>query len=502
MKQASQISALRYPTQGIVLLGKYRVEDLIGEGGMGAVVRAMHLDLEEPVAIKVLLPELAEREDVVRRFLREAKSAVKLKGEHIARVMDVGYLDGFFEGRPYIVMEYLQGADLRAIIKHHGPQHPAIAVDLMLQACEAIAEAHSLGIIHRDIKPSNFFITRPDGYEPCLKVLDFGIATPPIGTTDVTNTDSVVGTPSYMAPEQMRNAREANAQSDVWSLGVVLYECLEGRRPFAQSIYSELCFAVATERPQPMVRTPQPIARVVLKCLEKALEYRYQNVAELAFDLAPFSANVVSGQASAEVCARMLRRRSQMHPIADRDGDSASGTPPPLTPRSRLPMPSQQISSVTPSREVRAPARWPVVLASFIVACALIAGGWWYATQRGESGRVEEQRITLPSKASQPTPAPAASPATSPAPAPSSESTASSKSAAAEPSAATSKSAPASAAKPASVVATKPASVATKPLPTAPTHAATPVKRPAPAKRHIERPAPPPASDDDAFSHR
>src|SRR5262245_64754461 len=130
---------------------------------MGAVVKGYHIDLEDPVAIKVLLPEMLDRQDVVQRFLREAKAAVKLKGEHVARVLDVGRLDsdvdGNFEGVPYIVMEYLEGSDLNAIIKHYGPQHPTMAVDLMLQACEAIAEAHSIGIVHRDIKASNFFIT-------------------------------------------------------------------------------------------------------------------------------------------------------------------------------------------------------------------------------------------------------------------------------------------------------------------------------------------------------
>ena len=169
----------RFPQPGAVLLGKYRVDSLIGEGGMGAVLKAHHLDLDELVAIKVLLPEMLERADIVQRFLREAKAAVKLKGEHVARVLDVGRLEREFAGVPFIVMEFLDGADLNAIIKHHGAQDPAIAVDLLLQACEAIAEAHALGIIHRDIKASNFFVTQPEGQAPHLKVLDFGIATAP-----------------------------------------------------------------------------------------------------------------------------------------------------------------------------------------------------------------------------------------------------------------------------------------------------------------------------------
>src|SRR5207248_3880956 len=144
---------------------------------------------------------------------REAKAAVKLKGEHVARVSDVGRLENRI---PYIVMEYLEGADLNAIIKHHGAQDPQVAVDLILQACEAIAEAHSIGIIHRDIKASNFFIIQRDGGPPVLKVLDFGIATAPQGASELTDAQSVIGTPAYMAPEQMRQARIADARSDIW----------------------------------------------------------------------------------------------------------------------------------------------------------------------------------------------------------------------------------------------------------------------------------------------
>ena len=168
----------RFPQPGTLVLGKYRVDSLIGEGGMGAVVKAWHLDLDQPVALKCLLPEMMTRHDIVARFVREAKAASKLKGQHVAQVFDVGRLENQV---PYIAMEYLDGADLNAIVRHHGAQVPAVAVDLMLQACEAIAEAHSVGIIHRDIKASNFFVVQPDNQEPCLKVLDFGIATAPDG---------------------------------------------------------------------------------------------------------------------------------------------------------------------------------------------------------------------------------------------------------------------------------------------------------------------------------
>ena len=161
---------------GTVLAGRYAIESVIAEGGMATLLKARHTGLDELVAIKVLRTELMARRDIVARFLREAKAAVKLKGEHVARVLDVGRLP---DQTPYIVMEYLEGADLNAIVKHHGALEPDVAVDLILEACEAIAEAHSLGIIHRDIKSSNFFVAQPEGHEPMLKVLDFGIATAP-----------------------------------------------------------------------------------------------------------------------------------------------------------------------------------------------------------------------------------------------------------------------------------------------------------------------------------
>ncbi|HEX5063770.1 MAG TPA: serine/threonine-protein kinase [Kofleriaceae bacterium] len=381
----------RYPKPGTVVLGKYRVEAMIGEGGMGAVVKAYHIDLEEPVAIKVLLPEMLDRQEIVQRFLREAKAAVKLKGEHVARVLDVGRLDadvdGNFEGVPYIVMEYLEGSDLNAIVKHYGPQHPTMAVDLMLQACEAIAEAHSIGIVHRDIKASNFFITMHDGAPPTLKVLDFGIATTPKGTSELTDGGQVVGTPAYMAPEQMRSSRLADARSDVWSMGVVLYEMLEGARPFRADAYSDLCLRVGMDPPEPMVQqaVPEGLRAVVMKCLEKTVERRYQSVAELAFDLMSFASDSVLARASVEQCARMLSRRTRPVDVSRMPDDvtPASNVPPRLTPPAfpRLSAPAQSpISSShsTPAEskgQVGAPSERKrhalVGVASFVVAGAL-----------------------------------------------------------------------------------------------------------------------------------
>jgi serine/threonine-protein kinase len=391
------------------LLGKYRVEKVVGEGGMGAVLEGFHIDLEETVAIKVLLPEMMDRQEIVQRFLREAKAAVKLKGEHVARVLDVGRLDadvdGNFEGVPYIVMELLHGSDLNAIIKAYGPQDPVLAVDLMLQACEAIAEAHSIGIIHRDIKASNFFVSQHEGAPPTLKVLDFGIATTPKGTSDLTDGGQVIGTPSYMAPEQMRSSRLADARSDIWSLGVVLYEMLEGKRPFRSETYSDLCLKVGMDPPEPMVQpnVPEGLRAIVLRCLEKPVERRYQSVAELAFDLMPFASDPVLARASVEQCARLLSRRSTRSiDIARAPDDLTPGphAPPRLTPPAHRaidtggfvkeplsssdsrphPAPRNTPTSIQMSHgEVAAtaapPRRGLVMMVSFVIAIVLAGGG-------------------------------------------------------------------------------------------------------------------------------
>ena len=437
----------RYPKTGTVLLGKYRIESIIGEGGMGGVLKAWHIDLDEPVAIKVLLPEMMERTEIVARFMREAKAAVKLKGDHAARILDVGKLegdvDGKLEGTPYIVMEYLDGADLNAILKHHGPQEASMAVDLMLQACEAIAEAHSLNIIHRDIKASNLFVTQPEGQPPHLKVLDFGIATTPKGASDLSDGESVIGTPSYMAPEQMRSSRMADARSDIWSLGVVLYEMLEGERPFRSEAYSDLCLKVGMDPPEPMVQpnTPDSLRAIVLKCLEKPVERRYQSVAELAFDLLPFASDPVLARASVEQTARLLSRRGGARAFdasrAPDDLTPAPGAVPRFTPPAYDR--SGPISGLTPAGGVRVPTRTGsgsgermhssqsvsrsqvqsksrrglIIGASFLVALALagigvfvIGGDTSASSPKPANEPVEETQVKMAPKVETPEPAP------------------------------------------------------------------------------------------------
>jgi eukaryotic-like serine/threonine-protein kinase len=305
---------------GDVIGGKYRVERLIGAGGMGVVLAAHHIQLDQMVALKLLLPKEFQNPASVARFLREARAAVKIKNEHVARVIDVGELEN---GLPYMVMEYLEGDDLEAYIRRRGPMPVEQAVDFVLQASEAVAEAHALGIVHRDLKPSNLFcVTRADG-QLTIKVLDFGISkvtTLDASATDMTKSNQPMGSPSYMSPEQMQTPRGVDARTDVWALGVVLFELLTARPVFPADSLMELAIKVATA-PVPAIRSfrpevPDGLEMIVCKCLAKDREHRYQNVAELAVALLPFApkhawASVerisgVSGAAKLPVSAKTL----------------------------------------------------------------------------------------------------------------------------------------------------------------------------------------------------
>lgn len=279
---------------GDVLAGKYRIERVLGVGGMGVVVAAHHVQLDEKVAIKFLLPAMLGNQDVVVRFAREARAAVKIKSEHVARVSDVGTLEN---GAPYMVMEFLEGGDLATWLQRQGPLPIEQAVDFVLQACVGVASAHGVGIVHRDLKPANLFCLRGNDGQFVIKVLDFGISK----LTDFsrsqgmsgTKTATVMGSPFYMSPEQMVSAKDVDTQTDIWALGVVLYELLTGSRPFEGESLPEIAIKVATA-PFASVRSYRPdipagLEAVIIKCLEKDKRRRYANVAELALELADFS---------------------------------------------------------------------------------------------------------------------------------------------------------------------------------------------------------------------
>lgn len=282
-------------SEGDLVADKYRIERLLGEGGMGHVYAAIHEQLGLRVAIKILSPTLSQNEDAVRRFSREARASVRIQSEHVARVLDVGQLDN---GAPYMVMEFLSGNDLSHELKERGALPTQEAIQYVLQASEAVAEAHALGVIHRDLKPANLFLTRrPDG-SPLVKVLDFGIAkaiAPEQGAFEpspsLTATHSFLGSPAYMSPEQVRTPKSVDTRSDIWSLGTILYELLMGELPFRGSNALDLLAAVASD-PMPSIRQKRPdvspeLEAVIAKCLEKKSVDRYDNVAAFAQALAP-----------------------------------------------------------------------------------------------------------------------------------------------------------------------------------------------------------------------
>jgi serine/threonine-protein kinase len=266
----------------MIVDGKYRVERLLGEGGMGVVVAATHLGLEQRVAIKFLHADAMRNKDAVERFQREAKVAAKVKSEHVTRVSDVGAVEE--AGVPYIVMEYLEGSDLGDLIRQDGRLPIDDACEIALQACEALAEVHAAGIVHRDLKPSNLFVTRRADGSPCVKLLDFGISKFTLHSKDssidpaLTQTATIMGSPSYMSPEQLKSTKEVDARTDVWSLGAVLYEALVGKPAFRGETVPQVCAMIASDEPAPPSSLrgglPADLERTVLECLEKKPERR------------------------------------------------------------------------------------------------------------------------------------------------------------------------------------------------------------------------------------
>jgi serine/threonine protein kinase len=263
---------------GSVIAGKYRIERMLGEGGMGRVYAARQTGLERPVALKILRPELARDAVALTRFHREARLIASLNSEHVVRVHDLGALD---TGEPYLVMELLEGEDLGTVLAR-GPIPVHQATALILAACEALAEAHALGIVHRDIKPSNLFLTRTHR----LKVLDFGIAklaAPSAGSLAMTGEGIVLGSPRYMAPEQITGSRDVDARADIWSLGATLYHLVTGSPPFAEPTLEAIFAAILSGHTPPLLGSlPPGVAGVIHRALARDPAARFATVGELA----------------------------------------------------------------------------------------------------------------------------------------------------------------------------------------------------------------------------
>lgn len=303
-----------YPQPGEVLDGKYRIEKMLGEGGMGAVAKATHLVRRAPVALKFMSPAILSMAGTVERFVNEGVAASQIDSDHVVKVFDVGRLP---TGAPYLVMEFLDGRDLSDVITNEGPRIEATrAVHFTLQMLRALHTAHTAGIVHRDMKPSNCFVIEKDGEPDFLKLVDFGISKVRVDderASNLTRTNSALGTPLYMSPEQARSPRDVDARSDLYSVGAILYEMLCGRTPYTSETgeYTEILFKIFTTEPDSLLAiqpdVPEGLAAVVHRALLRDRDARFGSALEMAEALVPFA-----DERSFDLVARMrgVRGRS------------------------------------------------------------------------------------------------------------------------------------------------------------------------------------------------
>jgi eukaryotic-like serine/threonine-protein kinase len=385
--------------EGDVLAGKYRVEKVLGYGGMGVVVSAFRGDLEQRVAVKFLSQAAAERPDAAERFRREARAAAKIRSEHVARVLDVGTLDS---GLPYMVMEFLEGNDISDELRRLNVLPIHEAVEFVLQAIEALAEAHAAGVVHRDLKPGNLFLARRADGSRRVKVLDFGISKALTGSSveelSLTKTAALIGSPLYMAPEQMRSAKDVDTRADIWSLGAMLYEMLTGQPPYTGESIPQLCAALLHDDPIPLRQhrpeIPEGLEQAVLRCLMKDRNHRFSTVYELGRALLPFAMpdshiHVERAERVLGVTDVTMSGMAPSLPHVSSPGASVPVTPIHVTPHGVLQHIEPTVNSWGASGTTPAPKKRKGPLLAIGAAAALVAGGLglWVA----RSGNAEDK---------------------------------------------------------------------------------------------------------------
>ena len=360
-----QESELPVPA-GVVFGGKYTVERMVAEGGMGVVCLGRHVGLDQVVAIKFLRRALAGRPSIVQRFLNEARALAALRSEHVVRVMDVGQLES---GRPFLVMEHLDGIHLEALLDRDGALPVETAVNYVLQVCEPLAEAHALGIVHRDVKPENLFLWSGGPTAASVKVLDFGLAKL-LGSSralSVTGPQDSLGSPGYMSPEQVSTPQLVDSRTDIWSLGVVLYQLLTNEAPFGGGslveVLSHILQATPVALPSVKPGLDLELDAIVQRCLQKSPEARYQTMGQLADALGGYLQE---------------RERLRLGAGPDQEAPTFTAAPPPPRP-----------SAPGVASDTRRPRFRP---RSLIAGLIVIIGAAFYAAD--SSGRVQLRKLT------------------------------------------------------------------------------------------------------------
>ena len=311
MQQAAE--PVSHALVGQVIAGKFRIDRVLAEGGMGLVVAATHLHLDQPVALKLPRGEIIANADALARFTREAKAAAQLKSEYVARVLDAGVAE---DGSPYMVMEYLEGHSLAQLLELHGRLEIESAAEYAIQVCEGLAEAHGRGIIHRDVKPDNLFLVeRAPGWQ-IVKLLDFGISKISFAEKGNLKTSIIMGSPCYMSPEQLRSTATVDLRTDLWSLGATLYELLAGVGPFDGAQPLADLFVSILERPAQALRElrpeiPEALAATVARLLEKDRDARFQSAGDVATALLPFAPARARDTAERAASMPAILRRSR-----------------------------------------------------------------------------------------------------------------------------------------------------------------------------------------------
>jgi serine/threonine-protein kinase len=318
MTQPHFSTANPYPQNGDVLDGKYRIERLLGEGGMGAVAKATHLLRRAPVALKFMSPAVMAVGGAIERFVNEGVAASQIDSDHVVKVFDVGRMPS---GAPYLVMEFLEGCDVAQLMAREGRAiEPRRAVHMTLQILRALQTAHAAGIVHRDMKPSNCFVVEKDGEPDFVKLVDFGISKvrtddPEGRSAQLTRTNSALGTPLYMSPEQARSPRDVDHRTDLYSVGAILYEMLSTRTPYTAESgeYTEILYKIFTTDPEPLrglrPDLPDALCAVVHRALARDRDARFASAQDMADALAPFA-----DDRSAQVLARLRGGRGSRLP--------------------------------------------------------------------------------------------------------------------------------------------------------------------------------------------